>query len=115
MRQFRVTGPCLANVPTSGPLGEIRRTLYRDALFDGDQVDGELLALWERRGLAEPVEAPAAKQSAAPKADDNPPAVTAKSTKAELVEYGVAKGDDRAELEKLKVDELRDRYVPKQP
>lgn len=128
MRMWRVTAQCLANVPTSGPLGDIRQTFYRGSLFDAELVDKELLELWQRRGLAEPVDqtpnAPAAPPEPTPTVPSTPPvgaaavqtppptaSVTYRSSKDDLVTYGVAQGDDEAELRAMTVKDLQARYL----
>jgi hypothetical protein len=116
MRNYRVTAACVVHVPIATQAGHALGTLYRDAVFTGDP-DSEkvrhLLAsdmIEEIGGDGQPVvtepDDPAADSGSQP-----PQVVTSRSNKADLVAYGVAQGDDRAELEALNREQLLDKYV----
>ncbi|WP_326829685.1 hypothetical protein OIE13_05985 [Streptosporangium sp. NBC_01810] len=108
----------------SGPLGEMRQTLYQHAVFNADLVEDELLELWQKRGLAEPVDTDASPLTdPAPPSDPEggstpptpaPPSITNRSNKGELVAYGVSQGDDQAELQGMSVKDLQQRYLKAQ-
>jgi hypothetical protein len=135
VKRYRVTAACVVHVPVVTQAGPALGTLYRDAVFTADP-DSEKVAHLLGSGMVEeigddgqlvasgppaPAKASAAKASAA-KAEtgqgagsgSQAPQVTARSTKAELVDHAVAQGVDRGEAEKLTVKELQERYVRQQ-
>ncbi|WP_101791025.1 hypothetical protein [Nonomuraea indica] len=105
-KQYKVTAPCVVNVPVSSADGAQLNTFYRDAVLPegvpADRIkhllDSNLIAPVDGRVEAESV-------------DQEQLSVNSRSSKAELVEYGVAQGGNRAELEAATRDELLDRYV----
>ncbi|GAA3721766.1 hypothetical protein GCM10022224_104010 [Nonomuraea antimicrobica] len=111
---YQVVAPCVTNVPVSTGQGTQMATFYTNHLLPpsvpADRIK-HLLSL----GLIKAVEpAEEAKPSEAVKAaGPAAPPVTARSSKAELVAHGVARGDDAAELEKATREQLLARYVSK--
>jgi hypothetical protein len=108
-KQYKVTAPCVVNVPVSSEQGAQLSTFYRDALLPegvpADRVkhllDSNLIAPVDDDGEVEEE----------PGGGEQPATVNSRSSKAELVEYGVAQGDDRAALEAMTVKELKELYV----
>lgn len=121
--RYRVTGPYV-----------IAKTMTRDGLrmvglgegaLVPDDASQEWLKHHLRMKLIEKVEqveavspAPTRNEQppAPPKEPDEPPAsapenVNYRSSKAELIAYGVARGDDRATLEEMTVKELQALYL----
>lgn len=111
-KQYRVVGACVTDIPVQTSNGVIRTTLYQDAVLP-EGVPAERIAhlldvkLIEEIGGGKPaplvtresIEAGAAK------------AVNSRSNKGELVDYGVAQGGNRDELEALNHKELQAKYL----
>jgi hypothetical protein len=102
-KQYKVTAPCVVNVPVSSERGAQLTTFYRGALLPAGVPAGRVKHLLDSN-LVEQV------QGATP-VEEQPATVNSRSSKAELVEYGVAQGDDRAALDAMTVKELKELYV----
>jgi hypothetical protein len=130
VKRYRVTAACVVHVPVVTQAGPALGTLYRDAVFTADP-DSEKVAHLLGSGMVEEIGddgqlvasgPPAPAKASAAKAEtgqgagsgSQAPQVTARSTKAELVDHAVAQGVDRGEAEKLTVKELQERYVRQQ-
>ncbi len=122
--EYEVVGACITDVPTNTAGGEMRVTLYKGARITSASVPAERIAHLLDVGLIAPVGQdgqPVDQQE--PKGDGtgdgtgggSPAPLTQRSTRGELVEHGVRQGGDRAELEKLSLKQLQDRYLPKPP
>ncbi|WP_436759331.1 hypothetical protein [Streptosporangium sp. V21-05] len=111
-KQYQVVGACVTDIPTGGPMGPTRITLYKDAFLPSDVPDDRIEHLLsvklikEVGGPDKPVE-----QTSSPQPSGDGKGVNARSSKAELVDYGVAQGGTRAELEDLNLKELQARYL----
>ncbi|MFD1547011.1 hypothetical protein [Nonomuraea guangzhouensis] len=123
MTRYQVTAPCVVHVPAMTPSGPALGTYYQGAILpDGvpqEKLD-HLLNSGMIRALDEPKpasggerEEPAEKSDGASD-DPAPPSVNSASRKADLIDYGIAHGGDRDELETLTRDQLLDRYVRQQ-
>jgi hypothetical protein len=102
-KQYKVTAPCVVNVPVSSEQGAQLTTFYRDALLP-EGVPADRVKHLLDSNLIAPVDADG-------EVEEEPATVNSRSSKAELVEYGVAQGDDRAALEAMTVKELKELYV----
>lgn len=120
-KSYQVVGACVTNVPVAGAQGTQLATFYAgQPLPEGVPADriAHLLSvdlIKEVGGDAKPAGAtPAPAPVSAPGGDQVgqvPESVNGRSSKADLVAYGAAKGGDRAALDQLTRDELLDRYV----
>lgn len=107
-KQFKVTAPCVVNVPVSSEKGAQLTTFYRGALLPEGVPADRVKHLLDSNLIAQVKDdAPAEEESGG----GQPLTVTSRSSKAELVEYGVAQGDDRAALKGMTVKELQELYV----
>jgi hypothetical protein len=119
-KQYKVTAPCVVNVPVSSEQGAQLTTFYRDALLPEGVPAARVKHLLDSHLIAE-VKTDAPAKAEGRKRESNPPAppsaVNARSSKAELVAYGVAQDDGTVEeLDALTRDELLAKYVrPAQP
>lgn len=110
MDKYQVIGALVTDIPVGTPDGPMRTTLYQDAILPAG-VPAERIAhlldvkLIKKVGGDEP-------EAAEP--EPTPTGVNSRSNKGDLVEHGVAQGDDRAELEKLTRDDLLAKYVRQQ-
>ncbi|MER7131252.1 hypothetical protein [Streptosporangium saharense] len=111
-KQYQVVGACVTDIPTGGPMGPTRITLLTDAFLPPD-VPAERIEHLLSVGLIKEVADPAA-PAAEEEGSEPVKTVTSRSSKQELIDYGVTCGDDRAELEALTRDQLLDRYVRQQ-
>jgi hypothetical protein len=108
-KRYKVTAPCVVNVPVSSEQGAQLTTFYRDALLPEGVPAARVKHLLDSN-LIQPVDA-GGKVEEERGGGEQQLTVNSRSSKAELVEYGVAQGDDRAELDALTRDQLLDRYV----
>lgn len=118
-KQYQVVGACVTDIPTGGPMGPTRITLYKDAVLPSDVPAERIEHLLSVKLIKAVGEAPAAQAEkpatpAGEQGGDPKPTVNARSSRAELLDYGVAQGDDREELDKLNVKQLQDKYVRQQ-
>ncbi|MFI7449545.1 hypothetical protein ACIBQX_18760 [Nonomuraea sp. NPDC049714] len=102
-KQYKVTAPCVVNVPVSSEQGAQLTTFYRGALLPEGVPAARVKHLLDSN-LIEQV-----KDGDAPV--EQPLTVNSRSSKEQLVAYGVAQGDDRAALEAMTVKELKELYV----
>jgi len=115
-KQYQVVGACVTGIPTGGPMGPTRITLYQDAILPSD-VPAERIAhllsvklIKEIGGSGKAAEQPAPQAPTGEQSGETK-SVNARSSKAELVDYGVAQGGNRDELEALTLKDLQARYV----
>ncbi|MEV4179937.1 hypothetical protein AB0J28_00640 [Streptosporangium canum] len=122
-KRYKVTAPCVANVPVSAAPDASMTIFYKDALLPEGVPAERLRHLLDGNMIEEIKGNEAAEQQKAEEKSSTPtqaPAsggqgVNSRSSKAELVDHGVAQGGDRAELEKLTHKELQDRYLKQAP
>ena len=108
---YKVIGACVTNVPATTANGTQLMTLYTGQLLPADRIKHLLsVKLIEEVGGAN---SPAEESSSPPPGGDQGggKAVNARSSKAELVEFGVAQGGDRAELDALTHKDLQARFL----
>lgn len=105
-QQYQVIAPCIVHIPVATAMGPMLETFYRDAILPS-AVPAERIAHLLDSGLIRKV------HGGEPEGEDGR-TVNSRASKAELVEYGVAVGGDRAELEALNREQLLDRYVRQQ-
>lgn len=113
-KQYKVIGACITNVPIDTAQGSQLAMFHQDAILPpgvpADRIK-HLLSV----GLIEEVggSKDSAEQPAAPDPGQAGEAktVNARSSKAELVDYGVAQGGNRAELDAFTLKELQGRYL----
>jgi len=131
-KSYQVVGACVTNVPVAGPHGTQLATFYAgQPLPEGVPADRvkHLLSVGlikETGGEAKPTGAtPASSQQASKPASQTPAntgqqtgqppqapeSVNGRSSKADLVAYGVAHGGNEAELDALTREQLIERYV----
>ena len=117
-KTFQVTGACVTNVPVTGAQGTQLATFYAGHLLPADVPADRIKHLLSVGLIAEigdstpktaEVSAPVSSQGGGAST-----AVNARSSKADLVEHGVAQGGDRAKLDALTREQLLDRYVRQQ-
>lgn len=108
MTQYRVTAPCVTHIPVAAQGGSMLSTFYQDAVLPPGIPDGRIKHLLDS-GLIEAIE-----EQKAAEPEPTPTGVNSRSSKGDLVEHGVAAGDDRAELEALNREQLLGRYVRQQ-
>lgn len=116
-KQFRVIGACVTDIPVQTSNGVIRTTLYQDAVLP-EGVPAERIAhlldvkLIEEigGGKSQPLVTKESIEAGARESGEGR-TVNSRSSKAELVDHGVAKGDSRAELEAMTFKELQAKYV----
>ncbi|MFB4275734.1 hypothetical protein ACBJ59_10615 [Nonomuraea sp. MTCD27] len=130
MTFYQVTAPCVVHIPTVTAAGPALGTFYKDAVLpDGvpqDKLD-HLLANGMIRAVDEPGSEPEAESEAGQDPaqggqdpaesppGDGVPTVNSRSSKADLIAYGVANGDGTPEaLAELTRDQLLGRYVRQQ-
>jgi hypothetical protein len=101
--KYKVTAPCVVNVPVSSERGAQLTTFYRGALLPAGVPADRVKHLLDSN-LVEQVKGDTP-------VEEQPATVNSRSSKAELVEYGVAQGDDRAALDPMTVKELKELYV----
>jgi hypothetical protein len=106
-KRYEVTGACVTHIPVSTSQGVMLTTLYRGAMLPADVPADRVKHLLDSN-LVKPV------GGDEPEPAEGKTAVNSRSSKADLVAYGVAHGDDRAELEALTREELLDLYVRQQ-
>lgn len=111
-KTFQVTGPCVTNVPVAGVQGTQLATFYAGHVLPAD-VPADRIKHLLSVGLIEEVGGGAAKPVDTPVSEggDAPAAVNARSSKGDLVAFGVAQGGDRAELDGKTVKELQALYL----
>jgi hypothetical protein len=116
-KRYKVTAPCVVNVPVSSEQGAQLTTFYRDALLPAGVPADRVKHLLDSN-LIEQVKGDTSveeeQQDKVPEQEETPevPAVNSRSSKQDLVAYGVAKGDGTPEaLDALTRDQLLDRYV----
>jgi len=113
-KRYQVIGALVANVPIDGPNGSTLAMFHQDAILPpsvpADRIKHLLsVKLIEEVGGSKESAAPAEQKP--PASDQKPTTVNARSSKAELVDYGVAQGGDRAELDALTLKELQARFL----
>jgi hypothetical protein len=113
-KTYRVTGACVTNVPVTTAQGEQLATFYTGHVLPRDVPDERIKHLLSVGLIKEAESAAPAAEEAASTTSEAVPTVTARSTKPELIAYGVAQGGDQKELDALTRDQLLDRYVRKQ-
>ncbi|MCK2219701.1 hypothetical protein MF672_038785 [Actinomadura sp. ATCC 31491] len=115
MKRYIVTGACITHVPVSTAQGRMLVTLYRDAMLPADVPEDRIQHLLDSNLIEEVKggDAPAEEPKKLETVSGAPASVNARSSKGDLVEYGVAQGDDRGELDAMTRDQLLDRYVRK--
>lgn len=125
MKNYQVTAACVVHIPMATATGITLGTLYRGAVFAGDPDSDKIKHLLDSGMIEEVGKAPTgggSGQDAEPPqtpaaAGTGSPTVNARSTKAELVEYGIAQAPEaernrvRAELENQTVKELQARFL----
>jgi len=105
-KTYQVVGACIANLPIDTPQGAQLVMLHQHAVLPpgvpADRIEHLLSVglIKEVRGAKEPATS-----------EQKPAAVNARSSKAELVEFGVAQGGDRAELDALTHKDLQARFL----
>ncbi|NUW45548.1 hypothetical protein [Nonomuraea rhodomycinica] len=125
MTQYQVVAPCVTHIPVASASGQMLATFYEGAILPAgvpaDRVkhllDSKLIkALDEpKAAVPAPVKTSSSETEPAPaEGGEHLAKVNSRSSKGDLVEYGVAQGGDRAELDALTRDELLDRYVRQQ-
>ncbi|MEU8040873.1 hypothetical protein [Streptosporangium sp. NPDC049078] len=106
-KTYQVVGACIANLPIDTPQGAQLVMLHQHAVLPpgvpADRIK-HLLSV----GLIKEV---AASAEPKPPAEEPEQKLTARSSKAELVDHGVAQGGDRAELDALTLKELQGRFL----
>ena len=116
MTQYQVIAPCVTHIPVPGPGGTSLDTLYAGAVLpEGvpqDRIEylleAGLIAQVGKQADAATVNQLVPGQPAEPAGDKT---VNSRSSKGELVDYGVSRGGNREELEGLTRDQLIERYV----
>lgn len=112
MVQYQVVGACVANVPVDTPQGSQLAMFHQHALLPPG-VPADRIAHLLSVGLIKEVGGSGTPEPK-PAAPEQPSgSVNARSSKGDLVEYGVANGGDRAELDAMTREQLLDRYVRK--
>ncbi|MET8866530.1 hypothetical protein ABZW11_26630 [Nonomuraea sp. NPDC004580] len=109
-KRYEVTGACITHIPVSTSQGPMLVTLYRGAALPADVPEDRIRHLLDSN-LIEPIEDGSEPEPV--EEESGPAGVNSRSSKGELVEYGVAQGGDRAELDAMTRDQLLDRYVRK--
>ncbi|GAA3251653.1 hypothetical protein [Nonomuraea helvata] len=109
-KTYQVIGACVTNVPVSTSQGTQLSTFYTGQVLPADVPEARIQHLLSV-GLIKELESTEPAEAAAAPSGEPEPAVTARSSKPDLVAYGVARGEDRAELEKLTRDQLIAKYV----
>ncbi|GAA2990777.1 hypothetical protein [Streptosporangium longisporum] len=113
-KQYQVIGALVTNVPIDTPNGAALSMFHQHAILPPGVPDDRIKHLLsvglikEVGGAPEP--APAETKTPAQEQEQKS-AVNARSSKAELVDYGVAQGGRRDELEQLNLKELQGRYL----
>lgn len=119
VKRYEVTGACITHIPVSTSQGPMLVTLYKGAALPADVPEDRVKHLLDSNLIAEVKGAePAAAEPAESDAEEGAgasPSVNSRSSKAELVEYGVAHDGDRAVLDAMTRDQLLDKYVRQQP
>ncbi|MDX3100450.1 hypothetical protein [Nonomuraea angiospora] len=110
-KTYQVIGACVTNIPVSTSQGTQLSTFYTGQILPADVPEARIQHLLSVGLIKEHESTEAAEAAAAPSGGETEPAVTARSSKPDLVAYGVARGEDRAELEKLTRDQLIAKYV----
>ncbi|WP_031165959.1 hypothetical protein [Streptosporangium roseum] len=111
-KQYQVVGACVTDIPTGGPMGPTRITLYKDALLPSD-VPAERIEHLLSVKLIKAVGGSEAAAQPAPSGEQggDTKTVNARSSKADLVDHGVTMGGNRGELDALTLKELQGRYL----
>ncbi|MFI7125990.1 hypothetical protein ACIBQ1_09870 [Nonomuraea sp. NPDC050153] len=112
MTRYEVTASCVAHIPVMTPGGLVLDMFYKGAILP-DGVPAERLNHLVVAGMIRAVDEPGAPAREQASDDGAPPSVNARSSKGDLVEYGVSQGGDRTELESMTREQLLDRYVRK--
>jgi hypothetical protein len=124
-KRYRVTAACVVHIPIATQAGPTLGTLYRHSVFTAAPDSTKIQHLLDSGMIEEigddgqpvasdPASGTPASAAASTEPGSQAPQVTARSTKAELVEYAVAQGMGRGEADKLTVKELVERYVRQQ-
>ncbi|MGC5012521.1 hypothetical protein ACLQ2R_17295 [Streptosporangium sp. DT93] len=113
-KQYQVIGALVTNVPIDTPNGATLGMFHQHAILPPGVPDDRIKHLLSV-GLIKEVggSAKTAEQPAAPDSGQTGEAktVNARSSKAELVDHGVAQGGRRDELDALTLKELQTRYL----
>jgi len=111
-KQYKVVGACVANVPIDSPSGPTLAMFHQDAILPAG-VSEERIKHLLSVGLIKQVggSEAAAQPALSGEQGGDAKTVNARSSKAELVDYGVAQGGNRAELDALTLKELQGRYL----
>lgn len=113
-KRYEVTGACITHIPVSTSQGPMLVTLYRGAALPADVPEDRIRHLLDSKLIAEVGDAPAEPVEEQVPEGGQAGAVNSRSSKADLVAYGVAQGDGtQEELDALTRDQLLDRYVRK--
>lgn len=114
-KTYQVTGACITNIPVSSATGTQLATFYSRNLLPAGVPDERIKHLLSV-GLIEEVsdDAPELAPSMPVQGEAPPASVNLRSSKGDLIEYGVANGGDRAELDNLTREQLLDRFVRQQ-
>lgn len=119
MTQYQVTAACVAHIPAMGPGGVTLGVYYQGAILPDGVPEDRIKHLLDAGMISavDQVEPDASGQEQAGGSGgtplDPPSSVNSRSSKGDLVEYGVAQGGNREELDALTRDQLIDRYVRK--
>jgi hypothetical protein len=111
--QYEVTAACVTHIPAATSNGPMLLTLYRGNRLPGGVPQDRLRHLLDG-GMIRAVEEPGPEpvESEEEEEDEEPTlTVNSRSNKEELIEYGVAKGGNRAELDGKTVKELQALYL----
>lgn len=116
--QYKVTGACVTNVPAGTAQGTQLITLYTGQILPADVPADRIKHLLSVKLIEEVGGSDAPVEQTAPAQDSGQAGgaktVNARSSRADLVEHGVAQGDNRSELEQLTREQLLARYVRQQ-
>lgn len=110
--EYEVTAACVTHIPASTSAGPMLLTLYRGNRLPGGVPQERIQHLLDG-GMIRAVEEPGPEPEPAVEGEGSatPSTVNSRSSKADLVAYGVAQGDDRDELEDMTVKELQALYL----
>ncbi|MFI7468140.1 hypothetical protein [Nonomuraea sp. NPDC049646] len=118
-KTYRVVGACVTNLPVSTAQGTQLATFYTGSILPeavpADRVKHLLSVglIEEVPGEAKPTGATPTEPTATGSSQQTQPpdTVNGRSSKGDLVEYGVARGANRDELDNMTREQLLERYV----
>ncbi|WP_188188048.1 hypothetical protein [Nonomuraea sp. SYSU D8015] len=120
MAKYQVTAPCVVHIPINTVAGPALGTFYKDAFLPDDvpqeKIDhllaNKMIVEVEEGGDNEPSsQTPEDVEQASTVQMAEPAAVNSRSSKSDLVAYGVSRGASQAELDDMTREQLLDRYV----